>query len=261
MHRLQRVHLAIKLIFITVLGAMISAITQPVVQATQQDMHDMHEMETDNKKEAVFLPDIITEAKHLADKQESEFNHHLAGFLVTLAGLIVLFGGRLRNGSSWVRRQFWPICFLLGGLFLFVFSDTEIWPFGSQTFWYAITHEPEDLQHKIFALILLVLGIVEYQRVRDRWKTALTVWLFPIVGLSGALLLLFHSHSGQVHDTAGMKAMAHVQLQHWWYAAVGTGVVLAKGMSEFRTKHRKVFGTAWPILLVVLGFSLILYTE
>src|SRR2546429_3153662 len=41
--------------------------------------------------------------------------------------------------------------FLAAGLFLLVFSDTEIWPFGPQTPWYAVTHNPEDLQHKIFS--------------------------------------------------------------------------------------------------------------
>ena len=261
MPRPQRFRSAFKLgIFRLLCMGVISVVVQPVVWPGQHDMRNMPEMRTDPEKEGVYLPNAVTEAKRLADKQESEFNHHLAGLLVILAGLIVLFGSRLSHGSPWVR-QFWPICFVLAGLFLLVFSDTEIWPFGSQTLWYAVTHEPEDLQHKVFALILLTLGIVEYQRVRGRWKTASTVWVFPIVGLSGALLLLFHSHSGETHDMAGMEVMAHIQVQHWWYAAVGAGVGIVKGMSEFRMKHQKVFSSAWPILLVILGLSLMLYTE
>jgi hypothetical protein len=216
-------------------------------------------MKAEHNQHIVSLPNAVTDTKRLADKRESEANHHLAGVLVVLAGLLVLLGGRFK-GTPRVR-QFWPICLLIGGVFLLVFSDTEIWPFGSQTPWYAITHEAEDLQHKIFALILLMLGVVEYQRAKGRWLTPFTAWIFPGVGLVGTLLLLFHSHSGEAHDGAGMKLMAHIQVQHSWYAVVGAGVVLAKGMSEVRTRHQSVFGSIWPIFLVILGVSLVLYTE
>ena len=258
---LQRVRSAFRVNACFLLVTTLSIIVQPPVLYGQHDMRDMPEMRTNGKNEPVSLPNAVTAAKRLTDKQESEFNHHFAGLLLILAGLIVLLGSTLRNVSPAVQK-FWPICFLVGGLFLFVFSDTEIWPFGPQSLWYAITHEPEDLQHKIFAVILLILGLVEYHRLRGRWRAALALWVFPIVGLAGALLLLFHSHSGETtHDMPGMKVMAHVQAQHWWYAAVGAGVVLAKGMSELRTKRQKLFSCAWPILLVILGFSLVLYTE
>ena len=35
------------------------------------------------------------QAKHLADKRESEFNHHLAGFLVIVAGFFLLIQDRV----------------------------------------------------------------------------------------------------------------------------------------------------------------------
>lgn len=116
-----------------------------------------------------------------------------------LAGLLAMPDGRLARTFR-LARFVWPLCFLAGGLFLLLFSDTEIWPLGPQTPWYAITHDVEDLQHKLFALILLGLGLVEYQRLRGRWHTALTAWVFPIAGLAGAALLLFHSHSAGMHQ-------------------------------------------------------------
>ena len=69
------------------------------------------------------------EAKLLADKKESEFNHHLAGFLVALAGVLIFFQRRL--ATKWPAVKYaWPACFLLSGVFLLVWSDTELWPFG-----------------------------------------------------------------------------------------------------------------------------------
>ena len=47
------------------------------------------------------------QAKLLADKQESEFNHHLAGFLVGLAGVFIFFQhglARRRPAASGVSR-------------------------------------------------------------------------------------------------------------------------------------------------------------
>src|SRR5260370_39732269 len=104
------------------------------------------------------------------NKKESEFNHHLAGFLVILAGLFLLGEGALRQ--RWPSTRFaWPACFLLCGLFLLVFSDTELWPFGPQSWWYGLTHNLEDLQHKTFAVILLTLAALQIQRVSGALQT------------------------------------------------------------------------------------------
>src|SRR6476646_5442226 len=55
--------------------------------------------------------------KILADKRESEFNHHLAGFFVIVAGIFILFQSNL--AKKWPAARFvWPACFLLAGLFV-----------------------------------------------------------------------------------------------------------------------------------------------
>src|SRR5713226_6847662 len=76
--------------------------------------------------------DAAEQRKLLADKRESEFNHHLAGLFVILAGIFILAQGALARRWSFLRFA-WPACFLLSGLFLLVFSDTELWPFGPQS--------------------------------------------------------------------------------------------------------------------------------
>ena len=198
-------------------------------------------------------------AKHLADKRESEFNHHLAGVLVILAALFFL--GQPALSKRWpAARYAWPMCFLIAGVFLLVFSDTEIWPFGNQSFIYAMMHNPEDVQHKTFALILLVMGVVEMLRASERLKAAWSAWVFPVVALGGCVLLLFHHHGG-MHGPDAMKTMVSVQHQHAHFAEAGAGAAVAKGLAESNAKWYELFSKVWPLFMIVLGVMLVMYTE
>src|SRR5258708_6133254 len=199
-------------------------------------------------------------AKLLADKKESEFNHHFAGFCVILAGLFILAEGTLRQRRPLLRFA-WPFCFLLSGLFLFVFSDTELWPFGPQSWWYGLTHNLEDVQHKTFAVILLALGVIEVQRVRGVLKSAWAGWLFPVLACFGSVLLLFHEHHSGMHGPDHMTVMAHIQAQHLGFSVTGFGIGLVKGLSELPTRWKVAFARLWSLLMIVLGVLLMLYTE
>ena len=194
------------------------------------------------------------------NKKESEFNHHLAGFLVVLAGVFLLGEGKLRQ--RWPSTRFaWPACFLVCGLFLLVFSDTELWPFGPQSWWYGLTHNLEDLQHKTFAVILLTLGALEIQRARGVLKSAWASWIFPALALFGSVMLLFHEHHSGMHGVDHMTVMKRIQAEHLGFAIVGGGVGVVKGLSELRTRWQAVFLKSWPLLLIILGVLLMRYTE
>ena len=231
--------------------------------SNQQDMPDMKDMPGMNHADmqAPTGPeDPAVVAKRLADKRESEFNHHLAGLFVVLAGLFILGQDKLAKHLPLLRYA-WPVCFLGAGLFLLIFSDTEIWPFGPQTPWYAITHNMEDLQHKTFAVILLALGYVEFERTRGRFKAAWTAWFFPVVGMAGAILLLFHVHGGDMHAPGAMESMRRVQKEHFWFALTGFGIALTNGLAATQFRWKQLFKYIWPTLLIVLGVLLIRYTE
>src|SRR5712664_3346954 len=194
------------------------------------------------------------------NKKESEFNHHLAGFLVILAGLFLLGEAKLRQ--RWPSTRFaWPVCFLVCGLFLLVYSDTELWPFGPQSWWYGLTHNLEDLQHKTFAVILLALGIFEFQRARGILKSAWAKWLSPVLACCGSGMLLFHEHHRGMHGSEHMMAMARIQAEHQNFAATGLGIGVFKGLSELPTRLQALFTKLWSLLMVVLGVLLMLYTE
>jgi len=204
--------------------------------------------------------DAAQQSKLLADKKESEFNHHLAGFFVILAGLFIFAKDTLFQGK-FILRFAWPICFLLSGLFLLVFSDTELWPFGPQSWWYGLTHNPEDLQHKTFALILLALGIIEVQRARGILKSAWAAWVFPVLAACGFVLLLFHEHHSGMHGTEHMRTMARIQAEHLSIALTGFGIGAFRGLSEVPTRLQVMLARLWPLLMIVLGVLLVLYRE
>jgi len=222
--------------------------------------HNMGNMPGMNMNAPTARQDPAQAAKHLADKQESEFNHHLAGSFVIVSGIFIFLESYL--GKRWsLIRYVWPMCFVAAGLFVLVFSDTEIWPFGPQTPWYALKHNLEVLQHKIFSIILLAIGYVELQRARGRLKAQWATWFFPVVGVAGAILLLFHVHSSDMQAPHAMEAMEHIQKQHRWFAATGFGVALANGLAGTLQKWQQLLKKAWPVLLIVLGILLTQYTE
>lgn len=204
--------------------------------------------------------DAEHQRKLLADKKESEFNHHLAGFFVILAGVFIFAQGALTRRWSFLRFA-WPSCFLLSGLFLLVFSDTELWPFGPQSWWYGLTHNVEDLQHKTFAVILLALGILEVQRARGVLKSAWAAWVFPVLAFCGSVMLLFHQHHSGMHGSQHMTVMAHIQAEHLGFSVTGFGIGVFKGLSELPSRWQVLFARLWSLLLIVLGVLLMLYTE
>jgi copper resistance protein D len=235
--------------------------SRPAAGSQEHDtsnMKDVPGMQMADHGAAVESPGQI--ATLIADKRESEFNHHLAGFLILLAGLLIL--GQSRIAARWPSVRFvWPSCFLLAGSFLLLFSDTEMWPVGPQSPWFAITHNAEDLQHKIFSVILLVIGYIELQRARGRFKSPWFAWIFPVSGLGGAILLLFHEHGAGMHGPNHMAVMEHIQYQHRAFAATGAGIAVSKGLSEVNLSSRWFFSKLCPLLMIALGVLLMLYSE
>ena len=222
-------------------------------------LHTGHEAMSMAMDEQTQL-DASQKSKLLADKKESEFNHHLAGFFVILAGFFILAEVMLSKRGSFLRFA-WPSCFLLSGLFLLVFSDTELWPFGPQSWWYGLTHNLEDLQHKTFAVILLALGVIEVQRARGILKSAWVGWLFPVLACCGSVMLLFHQHRIGIHGPAHMTTMARIQAEHFKFAATGFSIGFFKGLSEIHTRWQVIFKKLWSLLMIVLGVLLMLYSE
>ena len=84
-----------------------------------------------------------------------EFNHHVGGVIVlvlaALTGLEVL-AKAITLG--------WPICLIIIGLYNVILSDRLTWPIRASELVVTLS-DPEIFQHKLLAVMVLMLGIIE----------------------------------------------------------------------------------------------------
>jgi hypothetical protein len=85
--------------------------------------------------------------------------------------------------------------------------------------------------------------------------------VFPLVAISGSIILIFHQHEGGMVGPHHMETMARIQSQHLSYTACGLGIGVTKGLSELARDRAGFFAKTWPLLLVVLGTLLMFYRE
>ena len=239
------------------LSLLVFALCVPT-RAGAQEMMDHAHMDHG----AATAPSHVKSAAELAaDKRFSEFNHRFAGAFVLLVGLLAMFEPHVSKRYEWMR-YLWSVLFLAPGVYLTLWSDPESWPVGNQTLTYVITQNMQVLQHKIFSLILLGLGVVEFVRVR--WKPA-SVWLasiFPVLAGLGALLLLFHPHASDVGLGPGEHlAMLKIQRQHVGFATAGFGIALSKACADIGRFHPRLMRNLFAVFMVTLALLLLFYTE
>src|SRR6266571_1833623 len=127
-----------------------------------------------------------------AGKAYSEFNHRLAGIFVLLI---------------WTRFLL-PAAMLGAGGYLMIWSDHDAWPIGSLSFTQTVfSDDYETIQHKLFAILLMVVGSVELLRRMGRARHAAWGAPLPVLALVGSLMLFLHSHGG--HPSAHKIAFHH----------------------------------------------------
>jgi hypothetical protein len=127
------------------------------------------------------------------DKEASELNHHIAGGFLIAIGLSVIYGNR--GGSLPWLRWLPPVLFVATGLFLAAWSDDEMWPRGNLNWLWLLRHDAEALQHKLYALLLIILGIVEFMQTSTRFRKPWLALAFPVLCVMGGASLFAHHHS------------------------------------------------------------------
>lgn len=149
----------------------------------------------------------VSVAEQDPNKPASELNHHLAGYALIAIGALVIAG----YSSEKLRplQLVWPLLFVAAGLFLAAWSDAEIWPRGNLSWRFLIYHDAEARLHKIYALLLMLIGIIEYLRARGKLNRFWRTWAFPLLALVGAGLLLFHDH-GQTSGASSAEARQYM---------------------------------------------------
>ena len=187
-----------------------------------------------------------------ADRQWSEYNHHVAGLIVLIMGILAILH---RTGwAPWARH--WPLVFFALAAFLLVRNDPGSWPLGPQGFWEGMLFS-EVLQHRIFVVLVLGFGAFEWMVRTGRIRSPRAALVFPILCFVGGALLLTHSHA-----SLNLKAEYLIEVTH---APLGVIAMLAGWgrWLELRLPPGETAlpGRVWSVGLAMVGVLLLLYRE
>jgi len=159
---------------------------------------------------------IIGQVPSIAATEWSNYNHNIAGIFLTAMSFFAMLS-YLKSPAASLDRffaliKFWPIGFVLLGIFLFFRSDAETWPLGPIGFWESTFNNGEVLQHRIATLLVFVLGVIEIRaRMQGNQNTRLPL-VFPVLAAFGGLMLLTHSHIGFQAKSAFLIQVGHTTM-------------------------------------------------
>jgi|GEM_PF-5304043 len=186
------------------------------------------------------------------DQAYSELNHHLAGVFVLLAGGLAFLAASDANRFSWARYG-WPGLFFLLGLFLLFRHDPESWPHGPLSLRESLS-DVQIIQHVIFTLIVLCIGVIEWLRCRKALTHPLWGLVFPALAVSAAFMLFAHKHGeGESAD----KIYRH----HVTMAVSGIIAMIAKVLDDTQLVKGKIGSYLWSGLIMFVGVMLLIYSE
>jgi len=153
---------------------------------------------------------IIDQVPSIAATEWSNYNHNISGIFLTVMSFFAMLS--YGKHSAFKKFKYWPLGFVLLGIFLFFRSDAETWPLGPIGFWESTFNNGEVLQHRIATLLVFVLGIIELRaRMAGKENTKLPL-VFPILAAFGGLMLLTHSHVGFQAKSAFLIQVGHTTM-------------------------------------------------
>jgi hypothetical protein len=176
----------------------------------------------------------------------SLFNHHLAGWMLILVAVFGVLELSPLKKYDWVRRL-WPLPLIFLATCMLLRSDRE---HLSDLTLANVLSDPEELQHKLFALLALFIGFLELLRRTDRLKHFLWSYVLYSAIIAGGVFLLFHGgqHSQAVHQ------------QHLQMGGTAVAIGVTKTVGDLSTR------LVWPRVLLAslflaLGLELVRYYE
>lgn len=182
-----------------------------------------------------------------------ELNHHVGGIIVlVLAGLTWL--EILGSKPVMAVRLGWPACLILIGLYNVILSDRFAWPIGPSGLVESLSN-PEVLQHKILAVMVLTLGFIDL--LRRLQLVTHRAWLYLFYGLAMLTggILLEHDFGVAPHAHSDGLTASHVLM--------GLLALLALVL-KILVDHRIIverLAYLYPLLLAGLGMQLLFFTE
>jgi putative copper resistance protein D len=182
----------------------------------------------------------------------SEYNHHWAGFVVLVMGVLAVLSGY--RWFAWARH--WPVVFVGLAVFLFLRADPENWPLGPSGFWESFT-SADVTQHRLFVLLILLFAAFEWGVQTGRLKASKAALIFPGVCAAGGALLLTHMHA-----VTNLREELLAELSHTPLALLAVTAGWARWLElRFPGSARQTAARIWPICFALIGVVLLLYRE
>jgi len=153
---------------------------------------------------------IVGQVPSLAATEWSNYNHNIAGIFLTVMSFFAMLSYVKKSGFEYFK--YWPLGFVMLGIFLFFRSDAETWPLGPIGFWESTFNNGEVLQHRIATLLVFVLGIMELTARISKNPTSKLPKVFPLLAAFGGLMLLTHSHVGFQPKSAFLIQVGHTMM-------------------------------------------------
>jgi len=191
-------------------------------------------------------------ARSREDYLWSNFSHNVAGLILLGISLFALVG--FVSGAEWGRH--WPLGFVALAVFVFLRASANegTWPFGTAP---VAEVGPEGIQHRIAAVLVLGIGLLEWRARAGPRRSGPLAWIFPILGAVGGILLLAHSHTA-----FELKSSFLVQVTHSTMGAFA-GLMVAARWLELRLHPpaREVAGAAASAAMLAIALILLFYRE
>jgi putative copper resistance protein D len=182
----------------------------------------------------------------------SEYNHHIAGLIVLVMGILVLLE---KSGKApWARH--WPLLLIVLAGFLFLRSEAEGWPTGTLTLAESL-RDPEFIQHKAFMVLMTSFAVFEWSVRNKVMRNDWAKYVFPLICALGGMMLLTHSHS-----IANVKELLLLEMTHMPLAVFAIWSGWTRWL-ELRLDGRAqvVAGWLWPTFFCLTAVTLLLYRE
>jgi len=183
----------------------------------------------------------------------SNYSHNVAGLFLLAMSLLAIAGSGGRGG--WGRH--WPLGFIGLGIFVFLRTSANdmIWPFGPRSVWTTMLGDAEVLQHRLGALLVVLLGVVEWRaRVHP---TSRLPYVFPLLAGAGGLLLLTHSHAA-----FEPKSYFLIQVTHTTMGGLAVVVACARWLElRLAPPGNRLFGVVSNLALLLIALVLVFYQE
>jgi copper resistance protein D len=182
----------------------------------------------------------------------SEYNHHWAGLIVLIMGILVLL--EKTGKAPWARH--WPLLLILLAGFLFLRSEAEAWPTGSLSLAESL-RDPEFIQHKAFMVLMTAFAVFEWSVRNQVMRNGWAKYVFPLICALGGMMLLTHSHS-----IANVKELLLLEMTHMPLAVFAIWSGWTRWL-ELRLDGRAqvIAGWLWPTFFCLTALTLLLYRE